>query len=242
MTPARWRGSQASRMRCATSRTNIRHSGLSLSRRCFGASAGNRFCGNTEDQPWPLHRAFHILPALFLFWLHQKSQGPETKTNVTRASEFGGSPVGAGAGAPRTAVICVPLPVPERARSRGSASERHRLAAFSATAAMVRRPRSFPEACSRRATRPGAPDKLGRTLFRSPARAGASAKGIRPHSSRSAGCATCRSLPLSTSSTPKARSVRLLDEIGQCLALDVTRASWPKAWAPTSQRRLIIAR
>jgi hypothetical protein len=77
-----------------------------------------------------------------------------------------------------TAVICVPLPVPERARSRGS--ERHRLAAFPATAAMVRRPRSFPEACSKRATRPGAPDKLGRTLFRSPARAGASAKGIRP--------------------------------------------------------------
>jgi hypothetical protein len=48
-------------------------------------------------------------------------------------------------------------------------------------------------------------------------------------SSKSAGCATCRSSPLSTSSTARGRDpVDLLDEIEQSLALNVTpAASWP---------------
>src|SRR5215471_14727003 len=48
---------------------------LSLSRRCFGASVGNRFCRNTSDQRWPIHRPFHPLLALFLFWLRQEAKG-----------------------------------------------------------------------------------------------------------------------------------------------------------------------
>src|SRR5262245_20750642 len=51
---------------------------LSLSRRCFGASVGNRFCRNTSDQRWPIHRPFHPLLALFLFWLRQE----EARSNL----------------------------------------------------------------------------------------------------------------------------------------------------------------
>jgi hypothetical protein len=47
----------------------IGHFILSLSRRCFGAPAGDKFCRNTSDQRCPLHRPFHPLPALFLLWL-----------------------------------------------------------------------------------------------------------------------------------------------------------------------------
>ena len=41
---------------------------LSLSRRCFGTSVGDKFCRDTSDQRWPLHSPFHPLLALFLFW------------------------------------------------------------------------------------------------------------------------------------------------------------------------------
>ena len=40
--------------------------------RCFSASVGNKFCRNASDQRWPLHRSFHPLLALFLFWLRQE--------------------------------------------------------------------------------------------------------------------------------------------------------------------------
>src|SRR5262249_23615120 len=53
----------------------IGHFVLSLSRRCFGASVGDKFCRNTSDQRWPLHRPFHPLLALFLFWLRQEASG-----------------------------------------------------------------------------------------------------------------------------------------------------------------------
>src|SRR5262249_57071767 len=53
----------------------IGHFVLSLSRRCFGASVGDRSCRNTSDQRWPLHRPFHPLLALFLFWLRQEAKG-----------------------------------------------------------------------------------------------------------------------------------------------------------------------
>src|SRR5262249_49092814 len=46
-----------------------------LYRRCFGASVGDKFCRNTSDQRWPLHRPFHPLLALFLFWLRQEASG-----------------------------------------------------------------------------------------------------------------------------------------------------------------------
>jgi hypothetical protein len=48
---------------------------LSLSRRCFGAAVGDKFCRNTSDQRWPLHRPFHPLLALSLFWLCQEAKG-----------------------------------------------------------------------------------------------------------------------------------------------------------------------
>src|SRR5262249_22125625 len=53
----------------------IGHFVLSLSRRCFGASVGEKFCRNTSDQRWSLHRPFHPLLALFLFWLRQEAKG-----------------------------------------------------------------------------------------------------------------------------------------------------------------------
>ena len=53
----------------------IGHFVLSLSRRCFGAFVGDRFCRNTADQRWPLHRPLHPLLALFLFWLRQEAKG-----------------------------------------------------------------------------------------------------------------------------------------------------------------------
>jgi len=53
----------------------IGHFVLSLSRRCFGASTGDKFCRNTSDQRSALHRPFRTLPALFLFWLHQEAKG-----------------------------------------------------------------------------------------------------------------------------------------------------------------------
>jgi hypothetical protein len=53
----------------------IGHFVLSLSRRCFGASFGDKFCRNTSDQRWPLHRPFHPLLALFLFWFRQQAKG-----------------------------------------------------------------------------------------------------------------------------------------------------------------------
>jgi hypothetical protein len=53
----------------------IGHFILSLSRRCFGASVGDKFCRNTSDQRWPLHRPFYPLLALFLFWLRQEAKG-----------------------------------------------------------------------------------------------------------------------------------------------------------------------
>src|SRR5262249_55841335 len=53
----------------------IGHFVLSLSRRCFGASVGDKFCRNTSDQRWPLHRPFHPLLSLFLFWLRQEASG-----------------------------------------------------------------------------------------------------------------------------------------------------------------------
>jgi hypothetical protein len=63
----------------------MRHFVLSLSRQCFCASAGDR-CGNAQNQRCPLNRALHPLPALFLFWLHQKNQGLEPKANTPRAT------------------------------------------------------------------------------------------------------------------------------------------------------------
>ena len=56
----------------------IGHFVISLSRRCFGASVGDRFCRNTSDQRWPLHRSFHSLLALFLFWLRQEAKCSKT--------------------------------------------------------------------------------------------------------------------------------------------------------------------
>ena len=50
------------------------HLVLSLSCRRFGASVGDKFCRNTSGQRWPLYRAFHPLPALFLFWLRQEAK------------------------------------------------------------------------------------------------------------------------------------------------------------------------
>ncbi len=41
----------------------------------LGASVGDRFCRNTSDQRWPLHRPFHPLLALLLFWLRQEANG-----------------------------------------------------------------------------------------------------------------------------------------------------------------------
>src|SRR5215472_13265613 len=52
----------------------IRHFVLSLSRRCFGASVGDRFCRNTQDQCWPLLSPFHPLLALFLLWFRQEGK------------------------------------------------------------------------------------------------------------------------------------------------------------------------
>jgi membrane associated rhomboid family serine protease len=46
---------------------------FSLSRRCFGASVGDRFCRNTPDQRCLLHRPFHLLLALFILWLQEAS-------------------------------------------------------------------------------------------------------------------------------------------------------------------------
>src|SRR5215813_814818 len=53
----------------------IGHFVLSLSRRCFGASVRDRFCRDTSDQRWALHRPFHPLFALFLLWLRQETKG-----------------------------------------------------------------------------------------------------------------------------------------------------------------------
>ena len=36
---------------------------------------GTSFVENTSDQRWPLHRPFHPLLALFLFWLRQEASG-----------------------------------------------------------------------------------------------------------------------------------------------------------------------
>src|SRR5262249_1366427 len=52
----------------------IGHFVLSLSRRCFGASIGDRFCRNTPDQWGPLRHPSHPLLALFLFWLRQEAK------------------------------------------------------------------------------------------------------------------------------------------------------------------------
>src|SRR5262249_6837766 len=52
----------------------IGHLVLSLSRRCFGASFGDKFYRDTSDQRWPLHSPFHPLLALFLFWLRQEAK------------------------------------------------------------------------------------------------------------------------------------------------------------------------
>ena len=63
----------------------IRHFVLPLSRRCFGASVGDGFCRNTQDR-WPLHRPFHPVLALFLFWLSPGSQRLNTTADIPRAT------------------------------------------------------------------------------------------------------------------------------------------------------------
>src|SRR5262249_17735406 len=56
----------------------VGHPVLSISCRCFGASVGDRFCRDTSDQRWPLHRSFRPLLALFLFWLRQEAKCSKT--------------------------------------------------------------------------------------------------------------------------------------------------------------------
>ena len=48
---------------------------LSLSRRCFRASVGDKFCRNTSAQRWPLHRPFDPFLALSVFWLRNEAKG-----------------------------------------------------------------------------------------------------------------------------------------------------------------------
>ena len=48
---------------------------LPLPRRRCRAVVGNRFCRDTRAQWRPLHRAFHPLLAVFLFWLRQEAEG-----------------------------------------------------------------------------------------------------------------------------------------------------------------------
>jgi hypothetical protein len=67
----------------------IGHFVLPLSRRRFGASVGDKFCRNTTDQRWPLHRPFHLLLALFLFWLRQEAKGLKPDINVSRRDVVG---------------------------------------------------------------------------------------------------------------------------------------------------------
>src|SRR5215472_2197326 len=71
----------------------IGHFVLSLSRRCFGASAGNWFCRNTKDQRWPLHCAFRPLLGLSLFWLRQEATGHHTEI-YERGRSLGGEAFG----------------------------------------------------------------------------------------------------------------------------------------------------
>src|SRR5215475_6620636 len=70
----------------------IGHFVLSLSRWCFGASVGDMLCRNTSDQRWPLHRPFHTLLALFLFWLRQEAEGlkraPRKRTFDLNVNEY----------------------------------------------------------------------------------------------------------------------------------------------------------
>ena len=61
----------------------IGHFVLSLPRRCFGASVGDKFCRNTPDQWRPLYRPFHPVFALFLFWLRQEARGLKTETAMS---------------------------------------------------------------------------------------------------------------------------------------------------------------
>jgi len=61
----------------------IRRFVLFLSRRCFGASVGDKLYRNTSDQRRPLYRPFHPLLALFLFWL--RSRESEVRLTVVNA-------------------------------------------------------------------------------------------------------------------------------------------------------------